>query len=59
MKRMNVADEFARLQRESQRVVELLGDLLTEPDVAKADPRGSRQLALIVQRHVIPYSRTS
>jgi hypothetical protein len=59
MKRMNVADEFARLQRESQRVVELLGDLLAEPDVTKADPHGSRHLALIVQRHVIPYSRTS
>jgi hypothetical protein len=59
MKRMNVADEFARLQRESQRVVELLGDLLAEPDATQADPHGSRQLALIVQRHVIPYSRTS
>jgi hypothetical protein len=59
MKRMNVADEFARLQRESQRVVELLGDILAEPDTNQPDPHGSRRLALIVQRRVIPYSRTS
>ena len=59
MKRTNVFDEFARLQRESQRVVQLLGDLLAEPGATQACPDGSRQLALLVQRPVIPYSRTS
>src|ERR1700737_2536365 len=38
MKRTNVADEFARLQRESQRAVELWGRLMAE--AGEAGPKG-------------------
>jgi hypothetical protein len=59
MKRTNVADEFARLQRESQRAVELLGSLMAEPGklVRKCQPP---QFALVVQRQpVVRYLRNS
>jgi hypothetical protein len=60
MKRTNVSDEFARIQRETQRVVELLGDLMAEPNGTEADQPVSRGLSLIVQRQpVLRYTRTS
>jgi hypothetical protein len=60
MRRTNVADEFARLQRESQRAVELLGKAMAEPGTKRIDQRRLPQFALAVQRRpVITYSRNS
>jgi hypothetical protein len=60
MRRTNVADEFTRLQRESQRVVELLGRAMAEPGTKRIDQRPLPQFALAVQRRpVITYSRNS
>lgn len=45
MKRMNVANEFTRLQRESQRAVELLGNLLPDRYATGVDPQAPPQFA--------------
>jgi hypothetical protein len=60
MKRTNVVNEFARLQRESQRALGLLGDLLAEPCTKPVESGRPRRIALVVQpQPVIRYSRTS
>jgi hypothetical protein len=60
MRRTNVADEFTRLQRESQEAMQLLGKAMAEPGTKRIDQRRFPQFALVVQpRPVITDSRKS
>ena len=60
MKRTNVAREFTRLQLESQRATEILGQVIAELASKRVDDRRSSQFGPLVQRQaVITYSRKS
>jgi len=58
MRRINVAREFTRLQQESQRAVEILGEVMAELGPDRVERRRPSRFARKVQRlPVITYSR--
>ena len=58
MRRTNVAREFTRLQQESRRAVEILGQVMAELDSERIARRRPSRFARSVQRlPVITYSR--
>jgi len=59
VRRINLEREFTRMQRESQRAIEILGELMAELDAARVEPpRQPSPFASAVQRSpVITYSR--
>jgi len=58
MRRINVAREFTRLQQESQRAVEILGEVMAELGPDRVERRRRSRFARSVQRlPVITYSR--
>jgi len=58
MRRSNLEREFTRLQQESQRAIEILGDVMAELDPARVERRRPSPFVRAVQRSpVITYSR--
>jgi len=58
MRRTNVAREFTRLQQESQRAIEILGEVMAELGPVRVERRRPSRFARSVQRlPVITYSR--
>jgi len=58
MRRTDLEGEFTRMQRESQRAIEILGKVMAELDPARVERRRPSPFARAVQRSpVLTYSR--
>jgi len=50
VRRINLEREFTRMQRESQRAIEILGEVMAELDAARVERRQPSPFASAVQR---------